>query len=259
MSEHLDLDRAASSEARGSVQPRATTASFGARVSGDHEVQLIDYVKVLYKRRRVAITAFLLVLVAAAVYTFTATPIYEARVQLLIEAENPNVVSFKEVIEQEKATNDYYQTQYKILQSRTLARRTLDTLKLWDRFDATKAPKRVTVGSAIGAVVAPIAGLVKPAKKVQAPDAGETAAESRILDAFLDNLTIVPIRNSRLVDVQYESPDADLAAGVANGLAHAYIEQSLEFKYTSSKEASDWLGQRLGEQRRAAKERRSRL
>src|SRR6185503_8968760 len=37
---------------------------------------------------------------------------------------------------------------------------------------------------------------------------------------------------------------------VANGLARAYVEQSLEYKYTSSREASDWLGQRLVEQRK---------
>ncbi len=65
-------------------------------------------------------------------YTFTATPIYEARVQILIEKENSNVVTFKEAIEQNQITDDYYQTQYKILQSRALARRTLDALNLWN-------------------------------------------------------------------------------------------------------------------------------
>ena len=69
------------------------------------------------------------------VYTFTATPIYEATTKLLIEAENPNVVSFKEVIDEQAAKLDYYQTQYNILQSRSLARRTMDTLKLWDHED----------------------------------------------------------------------------------------------------------------------------
>ena len=57
---------------------------------------------------------FLLVIVlAVTVYTFTATPIYEARAQLLIEAENQNVVSFKEVIDEDQTKADYYQTQYK--------------------------------------------------------------------------------------------------------------------------------------------------
>ena len=110
--------------------PRPMTISGG---SFQRDAHIMDYVKVLYRRRWAAGTAFMVVLLAAIVYTFTATPVYESRVQLLIEAENPNVVSFKEVIDQEKTTNDYYQTQYRILQSRSLARKTLDAGKLWPK------------------------------------------------------------------------------------------------------------------------------
>ena len=93
---------------------------------------LTDYVKVVYKRRWTAATVFLLVMAAVTVYTFTATPIFEARTRLLIEAESQNVVSFKEVIDEDQTKADYYQTQYNILQSRALARKTLEGLKLWD-------------------------------------------------------------------------------------------------------------------------------
>src|SRR5262245_62586502 len=96
------------------------------------DAHLIDYVKVLYKRRWTAIMAFVLVVGTVAVNTFTATPIYQARTRLLIETENPNVVSFKAVVEENQARLDYYLTQYNILQSRALARRTLNELNLWN-------------------------------------------------------------------------------------------------------------------------------
>src|SRR5436190_20505817 len=69
---------------------------YGSNILGDDEIHLLDYVRVLYKRRWVALTAFLIVVISMSVYTFTATPIYEARVQILIEKENSNVVTFKE-------------------------------------------------------------------------------------------------------------------------------------------------------------------
>src|SRR6476660_4666601 len=97
----------------------------------DTEVHLSDYLRVLYKRRWPALTVFLVVFVSTCIYTFTATPIFNARVQILIEKEASNVVTFKEAVEQNQVTDDYYQTQYKILQSRALARRTLDSLQLW--------------------------------------------------------------------------------------------------------------------------------
>jgi capsular exopolysaccharide synthesis family protein len=212
-------------------------------------LHLSDYLKVLVRRRWTALSAFLLVMIATVVYTFTATPIYRARVQLLIENENPNVVSFKEVINQEKSTNDYYQTQYRILQSRSLARRALNQLDLWGSFVPDPNQKH-SAREAMTAMIAPVTNLFKASRPIEPPMADETATQSKALDTFLADVTVSPVRNSRLVEVEFASPRAELASTVANGMAKAYIEQNLEFKYTSSKEASDWLGQRLGEQRR---------
>ena len=264
MSDHSHLDSALIADpprivmaadaprAQASGPPPAPPAyGYGSNVLGDTEVHLLDYVKVLYKRRWTGITAFLIVVLSVSVYTFTATPIYEARVQILIEKEASNVVTFKEAIEQNQVTDDYYQTQYKILQSRALARRTIDALKLWDnpRFNP-KADDALTVRKMATAPVAFVAGWFKAPKQIDPPQVEETKTQSRTIDRFLSDLTVAPIRNSRLVDVKFESPDAALSANVANALAKSYIEQNLEFKFLSTKEASDWLGERLAEQRK---------
>ena len=223
----------------------------GSNVLGDTDVHLLDYVKVLYKRRWTALTAFLIVVVSVSVYTFTAIPVYEARVQILIEKEATNVVSFKEAVEQNQVTDDYYQTQYRILQSRALARRTIDALKLWDHPQFNPKPDdSLTVRKILLSPVTLLTGWLSPAKPIESPQAEETKTQSRTIDRFLADLTVAPVRNSRLVDVKFESVDATLSAQVANALAKAYIEQNLEFKFLSSKEASDWLGQRLAEQRK---------
>src|SRR6185369_7096265 len=214
---------------------------------GGGDVHLSDYLRVLYKRRWPFLTAFLLVFLGTCIYTFTATPIYNARVQILIEKEASNVVTFKEAVEQNQVTDDYYQTQYKILQSRALARRTLDTLQLWQHTQFTGGDANQSRG--LRSIVGTLSSK-KDSVRDESPSPEETKAQSRTIDQFLQNLTVLPIRNSRLVDVTYESTDPVLAAKVANGVAAAYIEQNLEYKFLSSKEASDWLAKRLGEQRK---------
>jgi polysaccharide biosynthesis transport protein len=227
------------------------------------EVHLMDYVRVLYKRRRLATTAFLVIFISVVVYTFTQTPIYAAKVQLLIEPENPNVISFKEVIEQDKSTTDYYQTQYKILQSRALAKRTIEAANLWNHVEFAGKD-----AGAVGSSLLSSVGLGKSDAPTQQPaasaptqslvttpavpmiQADETPMQSKVIEQFLKHLTISPIRNSRLVDVTFESADARLSATVANTLALAYINQNLEFKYLSSKEAGAFLDKQLGEQRK---------
>jgi succinoglycan biosynthesis transport protein ExoP len=221
-------------------------AAYGAPLndaSGGAEIHLLDYVRVIHKRRWTAITAFLIVFGSVTVYTFTATPMYSAGTQILIENENPNVVKFEEVVDQNKATADYYQTQYRILQSRALARRTLDAEKLWEHpyFRETTLPLPAFVANWFS----------DSGSASEVPDATENATQSKVIDAFLENLTVAPVRNSRLVDVSFQSEDPVLSAGVANALAKQYIEQNLEFKFLATKEATDFLNARTSDQRKA--------
>lgn len=226
--------------------------AYGPDILGSDEVHLMDYVRVLYRRRWTALTAFLIVVLLVTVHTFTETPIYQAGVRILIEKRNPNVVSFQEVSDQDKGNTDYYQTQYKILESRALARRTIDALKLWDHPQFNPKPDdSFTLRKLIAVPVALVTGWFKKEDRLSEPPlADETKKQSSIIASFRGNLTISPVRNSWLVDVEYRSPDAAFAADVVNGLARAYIAQDLELKFMASKEASDWLGQQLAEQRK---------
>jgi len=245
-------------DARRSQSPPPADVTSEAR-----EVHLLDYVKVVYKRRWTAVTIFLLVLGGVSTYTFTATPVFEAKARLLIEADQQNVVNFKQVVEEDQTKADYYQTQYNILQSRALARRTLDELRLWDKSAFAVgtsdrfSPTRVL--AAVPAMFRKIFGSEEAVVKNQMPAADETLAQSAAIDRFLSQLTVAPIRNSRLVDVKYQSPDPQTATRIVNTLAKNYIEQNLEYKFMASKEASDWLGERLAEERRAVEQAEAKL
>ena len=227
---------------RPAVQPSSPAPTPRDWTDGGH---LLDYLKVLHKRRWTAATAFLLVVVGIMLYTFTATPIYEARTRLLIEADNPNIISFKAVIDEQGAKADYYQTQYNLLQSRILAHKTLDRLNLWDN------PYLGQPATGPG-FVARLLGDHARGKHSEsaAASGGESPEQSRAIDRFLANLTVSPIRNSRLVDIRFRLPDPELATRVVNALAKNYIKQNLEYRFVASKEASDWLGERLDENRK---------
>jgi polysaccharide biosynthesis transport protein len=231
-------------------QNAARSTSYGAPVAAaEDDVHLLEYVKVLYKRRWTAGTAFLVVLLGVTAYTFTTTPIFEAKTRLLIESDDPNVVSFKEVVDEGGTRTDYYQTQYNILQSRALARKSIDALKAWSSplLGASKPESSFSLASLL-APAAWIFGASDEAAAVAGAD--ETAEQSRAIDSFLAQLTVAPIRNSRLVDVKFRSPDAAFAAKAANALAKNYITQNLEYKFSTSREATGWLEERLAEQRK---------
>ena len=221
---------------------------YGAALAGESELSIVSYLQVLYRRRYVAAAAFLIVFLGAALYTLTSARIYQSTVQLLIERDNPNVVSFQEVLEQSEITDDYYETQYRILQSRVLARRTIEALNLWSDPQFTRQSS-VTIRGLIMAPVNMVTKWLEPQQPAAPPDAAETRAQSLVIDRFLANLTVSAVRYSRLVDVWYRSTDPGLSARIANALADGYIRQSVELRSTTTKEASDFLTQQLAEQR----------
>jgi capsular exopolysaccharide synthesis family protein len=236
-----------------------TNSGYGGHFApgvGDDEVHLVDYVRTVYKHRWVAVTAASVIFLLVAIQTFTTTPIFEGRVQLLLDPANPNVTKFEEVNQPNYYYEDYfYQTQYTILQSRGLARRTIDALNLWEspEFGGGAAEQKPSF-SVMGALVVS----AKWAKNLlwsapattSTPAAGESARQSRTIDAFLGGLTVSPIRNSSLVNVRFASSDPEMAARVANELAKQYIQQNLQYRFLSTKEASDWLGEQVAVERK---------
>lgn len=255
MSDHLDsiddqVPKAASASS-GDV-PEQQREVYAALDNAADEFHLLDYAKVLYKRRWIATIVFLIVVLSAVAHTFTATRVFEARTRLMIEIADRNVVAFKEVIEEGQANPDYYQTQYSILQSRALARRTIHGLGLWNSPYLVGASDQRSFD--VGGLVAPLRALLGQASERDERPAKETARQSQAINALLANLTVEPLRNSRLVDVKYRSTSPVFSARVANELAKNYIEQMLEYKYTASQEATQWLAERLTEQRRAVED-----
>jgi polysaccharide biosynthesis transport protein len=227
------------------------------------ERHLIDYVRVLYKRRWVAFPMFLIVFIVGAVNTLRQTPVYEGRVQLLIESDTPKVARLDQMFQSENGgyyDDDFRQTQFRILQSRSMAKRTLDAMKLWNAPRLGNGPEARGSISLTGLFWTAVHGGIALAKRpftaetaqpATEPIKDETAAQSDRIDDMLSGLSIVPIRNSRIVEIRYASTDPAFAADAANAVANAYIQQNMESKFTTSKDAADWLADRLAEQRRA--------
>jgi capsular exopolysaccharide synthesis family protein len=206
----------------------------------------------LHRRRWLVLGAPVVALVIAVAYLSVTTPVYEARAKLLIESQSPNVVNFKEVIEQNTAKLDYYETQLGMLRSRTLARKTLERLELWSHPEF--AERRSTRLSRVANKVrSPMMSVFRPEWRPAPPPPDEPAAQSRAIDEFLARLTISYRADNRLVDAGFRSTDPSVAAAVANMIVQVYIDQNLELKLRASKEASDWLNARLVEQRSQVK------
>ena len=214
---------------------------FGERP--EKEVQLWDYLNVVLKRKWAALAFFVVVVVVVMVGTFATKPVYKATCQVLIEREAPKVVKIQEVLSLDARYGfDYYQTQYELLRNSFIAQWAIKELELEDHPEF-KQKKGFAAALARGLKNLLIYSVVySKNKKTHTPD-----KEAQLISAYLSRLKIGPIRNSRLVNISFETHDPELAAQMANTHAKLYIQYTWERKLNASQDAAQWLDQQIKE------------
>ncbi|GAB4489940.1 MAG: GumC family protein [Thermodesulfovibrionales bacterium] len=196
----------------------------------DEEVHLRDYLQVILRRKWILITFFLAVVTTVTIGTFMMKPQYKATATIKIDKENPNILAFKDVYAVERPEDDYYQTQYKILKSRNLAKRVIRQMKLDSNPEfSEKAPAAAIAGNLL--------------KKDQAGK--EDGIDSSLVNAFIDRLDVAPQPKSRLVNVSFVSYNPEMAARITDTVARSFIDLNIESKFEATQQAREWLEKQL--------------
>src|SRR5580658_2415797 len=114
------------------AEPSVTRDPVVVDVAPEDVPHLLDYWDLVLKRRWLVLTCALVVFTTVAIGTLKEKPIYEGKVLLEIDPDAPSVVNFKEVVNPSTGDMESYQdTQYKIIQSRTLAEKVVRDLQLY--------------------------------------------------------------------------------------------------------------------------------
>ncbi len=66
--------------------------------------------------------------------------------------------------------------------------------------------------------------------------------EDRVLEKYYDKLLVFPVARSRVMAIEFQSADAELAARAANTIAAVYLESLEGAKKDNARGASQWLG-----------------
>ena len=185
---------------------------------------LREYLRILHKHRWMILTVVAVMVTVVTIVTYRSQPVYEASARLEINGETPDLANLRELFMQMPTSEEFLQTQVRIVQSDDLAIQTVRALRLYERPEfAVRAPS------------------------VPASTPFTSAEEVRLVRAFRAGLSVQAIRSTRLVDVRFESNDPKLAADAVNTLADLYVENNFRKKYESAMQASEWMGGQLRE------------
>ena len=83
--------------------------------------------------------------------------------------------------------------------------------------------------------------------------------EERVLDAYYDRFTAYAVDKSRVIVIEFQSRDPDLAARVANSIAEGYLVLQQNARQEQAKAASQWLSGEIDNLRKKVAEAESRV
>ena len=196
------------------------------------QTHLLDRLTAVFKHRRVAGTAFGLVVTVMMIQSYSTTPIYQTRARL--EINDPRSISVQNIgIDDPRyweSTDTYNATQVQVLQSRDLGRRVVQRLDLKNHPDFSGEKPRARdpitlIRHARASASAWIRSLIaKPPPSTAAKPAEPGDAESGLISAFLGGLAVSKEREGQIFNLVYTHTDPDFAAQAANALAEEYVK-----------------------------------
>ena len=200
------------------------------------QIDLREYWNIVLKRRWTVLIFFVAAITTVTIFTLRQKKIYEARASMIIELYAPQVLgNVREVYNLGAGSywsnKEYYETQYKVVTSRTVAQKVVQLLRL----EGNKS----------------FLGLDK-----LPPEEQKRRMEMSVdyVERVRGALDIEPVKDSRMVYVKAKHQDPKWAQRLTNAAVNAYIDYNLQTRRQITLEAAGWLADRAKELKARADE-----
>jgi tyrosine-protein kinase Etk/Wzc len=225
----------------------APVESTAATTSGDLDLRALG--EALKRKRGWIIVPALLAAVLSIAAVNLVTPRYKSEARILIDGRENVFLRPSGERNEERTTLDAeaVTSQVQLVLSRDLAREIIKNNKLAElpEFD-------------------PVLLGLSPLKSMLAlfgigRDPFSMTPEERVLDAYFDRLTVYAVDKSRVIVVEFQSQDPDLAAQVANSIVDGYLVLQQNARQGQAKSASLWLSGEIDSLRKKVADAESRV
>ncbi len=162
---------------------------------------LVDYWKVVWRRKWLVGLFVLITTLATVGVSFLMTPIYEASATLHLKEQKPSLLGgdFLGSGVTGLSTREEINTQVEILKSRSVLEKVIKDLDLIEKFEVEQ-------------------------------ELPEAERFQLALDKLRADISVRPVANTRLIRVTLSSKDPELARDMANTISSAFIERDVESK-----------------------------
>jgi len=190
-------------------------------------------------RHKTAIAIIIAACIALAVIaTLLMTPYYTSTATVEINREQDKVTNVKGVTSSDNPGSnlEFYQTQYSLLESRSLAERVVRAKNLSEKNTFFETFN-----------IDPDDPSLLPTKSSTKSAIERSARLNFAADILQDHIGISPIRGSSLVNINFRSPSPTLSAELANAWVEQFIASNLDRRFSSTADARKFLEEQLAD------------
>lgn len=204
------------------------------------------YLRVFRHQMPIMIVFMVLSLALAILYLVTTVPIYVATAAVVIDASKAQMLDPQPSAHYDTHVDEStVQTEIELIKSDNVSRAVIKKLRLGDDPEFAGEPPGL-----IGDLFNRVRGLFS--SSTLDPKQAEVRQEKIVLGTFKDKVTATRSGKSYIIEISVQSSNPDKAALIANAIADAYLDNTLNSKYEVTRRASVWLQDRLKELREQA-------
>ena len=189
----------------------------GAGEPPSDDIDIVNLFGTLYARKFLIITCIVLSGLIGLFLVLQSTPLYRGIVKVEVQKQQTQIVEGGNLEQAGVADEAFMETQYALLNSRSLAERVVLILQLESNAD-----------------------FANPALSTE-------LRTQQAASKLLANLNVAPIGASRVISVTYDDPSPWVSAKVPNTLVENFIELTLERKFNTTAYARAFLEERLAQ------------
>ncbi|MDA9496654.1 GumC family protein [Bradyrhizobium sp. CCBAU 11357] len=228
-------------------KPASVSAKPEQVESGDIDLHALG--AALARKRGWVIVPTVLALVASLAIVNLVTPRYKSETRILIDGrENVFLRPNSDRTEERQALDaEAVTSQVQLVLSRDLAREIIKKNKLAERPEFDPVLQGISPLKSLAALI----GIGR--------DPFAMTPEERVLDSYYERLQAYAVDKSRVIVVEFQSADPELAARVANSIADGYLVLQQAARQEQAKNASQWLAGEIENLRKKVSEAEARV
>ncbi|MFO0594787.1 MAG: polysaccharide biosynthesis tyrosine autokinase [Myxococcaceae bacterium] len=185
------------------------------------------YLRIILRRKWLILLVFAAVTAASTLYTTRQPKVFAAQISIIIDPKEPRFLDNQiQDVNSEAgsyywANKEYLETQYRIIQSRSVSQRVVEKLGLSSD-----------------------AAFLNTGKIADEKLRAEVMAKMDAVAVMQGKIKVEPVKESRVSLIKIEDSDPTRAALLANEVAQAYMDEVMSQKLKLTENATKWLDER---------------